>query len=120
MDKQAYNITSENSCAVVCFIGYCSNETIETLPAEFSLLCDKNVSRYILDFSACPIVNSLGIATILEALLIIKDYDGQVVITGLDALKTRFFTLTGIFSLADQAENMGEAKQMLDFPEKIV
>lgn len=118
MSRQAYIIKSENSCAVVSFIDYCSNETIGNLPDELSSICAKGVDKYILDFSACTIVNSLGIATILEALLIVNEYDGQVVITGLDTLKTRFFKLTGILSLANQANNMNEAEQMLDLSVK--
>ena len=109
MATLAYTITEENGLPVVRFQNYCTNETLEGLADKVGHLCDKDKNRLIFDFAKCEIINSLGMAALLETLMIVQDYEGQVVISGLNAIQKKFFGLTGVFSLSTQADDIAQA-----------
>ena len=109
MATLAYTITEENGLPVVRFQNYCTNETLEGLADKVGHLCDKDKNRLIFDFAKCEIINSLGMAALLETLMIVQDYEGQVVISGLNAIQKKFFGLTGVFSLSTQADDITQA-----------
>lgn len=113
MGESSFEICQNGAFPVIKFKNYCNNETLESLGAQISELCDNDKTKLIFDFSECQVVNSLGLATILEVLLIAKDYEGKVVITGLDSVKTRFFSLTGVFSIAENAPSNKIAEDKL-------
>lgn len=113
MLEKAFKINQEEQFAIIQFFDYCSNESLDGLLEHIGITCDAGTTQFMLDFSNCQIVNSLGIATLLEGLLIIKDYEGTAIIFGLDPIKKRFFSLTGVFSLAELVENYTEAFEHL-------
>lgn len=114
MSDNAFEINIEAGIPLVKFLNYCTNETLANLGRSLCDLCDEDKTRMIFDFSACQLINSLGLATLLEVLMLIQDYEGEVAIIGLDATKQKFFNLTGVFALAQLAQNLDEAKEMLD------
>ncbi|HAE39207.1 MAG TPA: hypothetical protein DCG57_11295 [Candidatus Riflebacteria bacterium] len=113
MAALAYTITEEKGFPVVRFQNYCTNETLEGLADKVGSLCDKDKSRLIFDFTSCEIINSLGMAALLETLMIVQDYEGRVIISGLNAIQQKFFGLTGVFSLSTHAEDLTQAFTML-------
>jgi len=117
MAALAYTITEENGFPVVRFQNYCTNETLEGLADQIGHLCDKDKSRMIFDFAKCEIINSLGMATLLETLMIVQDYEGRVIVSGLTAIQKKFFSLTGVFSLSTQIDDIDQAFKLLQSPQ---
>jgi len=113
MAALAYTITEEKGFPIVRFQNYCTNETLEGLATKVGNLCDKDKSHLVFDFTSCEVINSLGMAALLETLMIVQDYEGLVVISGLNAIQQKFFGLTGVFSLSTQAENIDKAFEVL-------
>ncbi len=113
MSQSAYSINSDDTFPVISLINYCTNETLEGLGEKVCDLCDADKNHIIFDFTDCQIINSLGLATLLEVLMIIQDYEGEAVITGLDATKEKFFSLTGVFSIARTAPDKESTKEAL-------
>lgn len=114
MAELAYAVTEEKGFPVVRFKNYCTNETLEGLATKVGHLCDKDKNRLVFDFSACEVINSLGMAALLETLMIVQDYEGKVLISGLNAIQQKFFGLTGVFSLSTQAEDINSALSMFE------
>lgn len=113
MNNQAFSIRFEAEIPVVVFQNYCTNETLSKLGKSLCDLCDEDRTEMIFDFSQCQLINSLGLATLLEVLMLVRDYEGRVMITGLDATKQKFFNLTGVFALAEHSESFAEALSSL-------
>lgn len=113
MSALAYTITEEKGFPVVRFQNYCTNETLEGLADKVGHLCDKDKNHLVFDFTSCEVINSLGMAALLETLMIVQDYEGEVIISGLNAIQQKFFGLTGVFSLSTQAENITKAFDLL-------
>lgn len=113
MATLAYTITEENGFPIVRFQNYCTNETLEGLADKVGHLCDKDKNRLIFDFTSCEVINSLGMAALLETLMIVQDYEGRVIISGLNAIQQKFFGLTGVFSLSTQADKIADAFGLL-------
>ncbi|PKL49235.1 MAG: hypothetical protein CVV42_06825 [Candidatus Riflebacteria bacterium HGW-Riflebacteria-2] len=113
MAALAYTVTEEKGFPVVRFQNYCTNETLEGLATKVGQLCDKDKNRLVFDFTSCEVINSLGMAALLETLMIVQDYEGRVVISGLNAIQRKFFGLTGVFSLSVQADDMAQAFELL-------
>jgi anti-anti-sigma regulatory factor len=113
MGQIAYSINNQDTFPVISLVNYCTNETLEGLGEKVCDLCDDDKNLLIFDFKDCQIINSLGLATLLEVLMMIQDYEGKAVITGLDATKEKFFSLTGVFSIAETASDIEAGKQIL-------
>lgn len=109
----SYVIKTDGEFPVIDFLNYCTNESLEGIAEKVSALCDEDRTKIIFDFSGCQVINSLGIATLLEVLMIIQDYEGQAVITGLDAAKKKFFSLTGVFTVSEHSDNLAQASEAL-------
>lgn len=109
----SYAIKTDGEFPVIDFLNYCTNESLEGIAEKVSALCDEDRTQIIFDFSGCQVINSLGIATLLEVLMIVQDYEGTAVITGLDAAKKKFFSLTGVFSVAESSDDQAQAVEIL-------
>lgn len=113
MSEIAFAINIKEEFPIVSFHNYCTNETLAGLAKKVCDLCDEDRNHLIFDFSKCQLVNSLGLAALLEVLMMVQDYEGKVAITGLDATKQKFFSLTGVFTIAQVAGDLNEAQQLL-------
>ena len=69
--------------------------------------------RFVLDLTDCKVINSLGVAAVLDiAVKVIDDYRGKLVLSGLDAMKTSVFTLAGIIPYLPAVKTMAEAVKL--------
>lgn len=70
-----------------------------------------------IDFSACPVINSMGMSLLLEAKdKICQDYRGKLVLAGLKAIMKKAFDLAEITPTAVVVETIDEAVLQLGAP----
>lgn len=71
-----------------------TGEKLNTILDEIAL---KGKTRYVLDFSSCPLINSPGVACLLDLTMkIIEDFRGKLVITGVDQMKLTVMRMVNI------------------------
>lgn len=112
-----HQLTSELKVGIlsVGISGYCDETCGDALMKLIrKALEEDKAAHFILDFSECSVVNSPGIAQVVEGVELIHiDFQGQVAICGLDATQKSFFRMTGIFEMAMLAEDRVQATHLL-------
>ena len=67
---------------------------------EIMLECiDENQSDIMLDCSEMPYIDSTGLGVLVSINKKVKEYDGNIIITGLKPHIKRIFTITGLESI---------------------
>lgn len=99
---------------VIAVKGYFNAETGKEVHQVADNLLRQDKIQIIIDFAACKVVNSLGIASLIDlALKILDDFKGRLVLAGLDDFKVSVFETAGLFPLAEGAKTVAEASQTL-------
>lgn len=119
MQNSQYKISEKEDVVIVSFRGNCNAEGLETLSGDIEQYCEKGLSKYVFDFSECKLLNSPAMGELLDALLIVdRDYEGHIIVSGLDSLKNTLFSVCGIIPLAQKADNIKSAIETLKSIEK--
>ena len=107
--------TLESDRSVVIEIkGYFDGVAGQSLDAAVDALARKGKTGVILDFGPCDIINSMGVAALLDILLkVTEDFKGKVVFCGLDTLKRNVFKIAGLFSVAPEAPDRAQAEKLV-------
>lgn len=107
-------ISIKNNIPVVSFIGHCKVEGIDDLCSRLQKLALEGHKKFVFDYSACKLINSPAMGEILEAILLIdRDFEGHVVVSGLDSLKETLFSISGIIPIAQPAPDVIAALDLL-------
>jgi hypothetical protein len=107
-------IDNDTGIPVFSFIGHCKIEGISDLTAVLAELAGQGRRRFVFDFSACKLINSPAMGELLDAILLIdRDYEGHIVVSGLDSLKETLFTISGIIPIAQEAADTASALKIL-------
>ena len=89
---------------------YFDDEMARSLQEDLKPLIQGGRNRCVLDLSNCPLVNSPGVAYILDlAIRLREDCDGCLVLCGMTELMFDVFTMVGIIPTAETAANREEA-----------
>lgn len=76
-------------------------------------LFQKGHSRFIVDLRQCKIINSRGLASMLDlAMKCTDDYRGKLVVTGIDQTKQNLFELIGLDTIITPAPTLEEAARL--------
>lgn len=114
MSNTQLEIDSSGPIPVVKFIGNCNVEGLETLQENLATLNNKGHNKFVFDFSACRLLNSPAMGELLDAILMVdRDFEGHIVVSGLDKLKETLFTISGIIPIAQEAKTASEGVQLL-------
>lgn len=114
MAEKAFSVLLNKEYPMIEFVNYCNEQTLDGLVGEVDSLCKSGKTKMVFDFSRCNVINSLGITVLIESLVLAQDHQGDVVITGADSIKKKFFSLTGVFSIADSSETIQQAFEILN------
>jgi len=95
--------------------GYCNETTGDSLVGEIKKVLEEGKARkFLMDFSACEIVNSCGVAKVLDAVEMIGiDFQGKVIICGLNVTTKSFFDMVGVFDSAEFTSTLAEARKFI-------
>ncbi|MDD3147252.1 MAG: hypothetical protein PHD82_08120 [Candidatus Riflebacteria bacterium] len=112
--SQMMQISVKNEIPVVAFSGNCKVEGIDQLCQKLHEFAVAGHKKFVFDFSCCKLINSPAMGEILEAILLIdRDFEGHVVVCGLDSLKETLFSISGIIPIAQPAPDVIAALGML-------
>lgn len=100
--------------SLICISGYYNDEAGSQMDTLFQQLLKAQKKHFVLDFSGCETANSPGVASLMDLCLrVTDDYRGRIVIFGVDPLKDSFFTMVGIFNVAQKAGDLPEALRLV-------
>jgi hypothetical protein len=107
-------IDNSRTIPVFKFQGNCNVEGLENLQNELKSLHSKGNSRFVFDFSACKLLNSPAMGELLDAILLVdREFEGHIVVSGLDSLKETLFTISGIIPIAQETRSAEEGIRLL-------
>ncbi len=108
-------ISLKKNIPVICFSGNCKVEGVAGLCERLQEFAVAGHRKYIFDFSTCKLINSPAMGEILEAILLIdRDFEGHVVVCGLDSLKETLFSISGIIPIAQPAPDVIAAIEFIE------
>jgi hypothetical protein len=115
LENSQLQITIRKNIPIVTFSGYCKVEGIEDLCKRLNELAIGGHRKFVFDFSACKLINSPAMGEILEAVLLIdRDFEGHIVICGLDSLKETLFSISGIIPIAQSTSDLISAVDLAE------
>jgi anti-anti-sigma factor len=104
------DLVQSNNLPIIKATGYFNDETGNRLNEIADELLEKGNSNIIIDFENCELMNSLGIAALLEMTLKTKeDYQGKVVFANPSQLLIEVFELAFLLPDNEVAESIEEA-----------
>lgn len=110
MEAFSVGVEERDGCAILHLHGYFDGAAGQALEAELDRQLRGGRVRIVFDFAPCQVVSSPGVASMVElAVKVCDDFQGRLVLCGLDALKLKVFTLAGILDMCAAAPGVAEA-----------
>jgi len=107
-------IVENGNITVFTVKGYFEEKAGKELAKEADRYLQQGRFILIIDFAECLVISSPGIAALIDlALLVIDDYKGRVILSGLDRLKTSVLSMSGVIPLAEVAPSIEDALKRL-------
>jgi len=117
MSRQASDvqIREEGGAIIAVLNGYFNEDTGQQLETQIDARLKGGARRFVIDFARCPLINSPGVASLLEVCIkVAEDYQGSIALCGITELMEEVFTMAGILVLAPNAKDLPEALELLD------
>ena len=112
MEKFDITHREQDSISIFTVTGYFTQLTGEQLRTQTDAHLTREKAEMIIDFSQVLVINSPGVAGLLDLVLhIVDDLEGAVYLVGLDRLKNQVLTMAGIIPLATSVDTIDEAIQ---------
>jgi anti-anti-sigma factor len=109
MSSCSVTVQTVDQIAVVEITGYFGETGATLLLPELNAVLPK-LNKVILDFSPCNLISSPGVAAVMEAMVRVnEDFQGTLVLCGLDGVKERLFTMAGIIPIIPSHPTREEA-----------
>ncbi|MFZ2960795.1 MAG: hypothetical protein WA705_28290 [Candidatus Ozemobacteraceae bacterium] len=100
--------------AILRLEGYFSQDAGKVLHEHVEKLLRQKRMFFVIDFSNCPSINSPGAAALLDTtMLIVEDFRGAVVLSGLKPLAASLLSMVGVIPPAVTAGNVEDALKIL-------
>lgn len=94
--------------------GYVAAEAGLAMLAVVDQLLESGRRKIILDFSKCSLINSPGVVAVLQITLkVVEDFQGDIVLVGLNDLQNTVMEMAGVLPVASQAADLDEARAIL-------
>ena len=102
-------VRREPNYAILCTDGYINNTGGEKIAQECYQLLDEGIKRFILNLEKSPIVNSVGIAVLIELIERVREDGEKVVFCNCTPVISKTFKIMGLTQYAELYENEKEA-----------
>ena len=110
MSEDSVQASEIQGFPVLAVSGYLNGELAGDLQGKAAALLREKKVNIIIDLSACKVINSPGVSTLLDLVLNVQeDMQGMVVFCGLDPLKQKVFKMAGILPRAKVAPALADA-----------
>jgi len=98
---------------IIIIKGYLARDAGDKLIAQVEKLAGEQMSNFIFDLSQCKVISSPGVAAIMSITFkVLDDYQGKVVLLGLDQFKIQVLKMSRVIPMAHSVDTLQEA---LDF-----
>ena len=112
-DNLELRVRREDGLAIVEAIGYINNLGGGQIVSECDKLLADGVKKIILNLEQCSIVNSVGIAFLIEAIERVKERGGQLAFCCVAPTIAKTFRIMGLLQNATIYDTEQEARQAL-------
>ncbi|MEA2063901.1 MAG: STAS domain-containing protein [Gemmatimonadota bacterium] len=100
-EKFEVTVRRESLYAVISSDGYINNTGGEKIAEECYKLLDQGVKRLILDLAKSPIVNSVGIAVLIELIERVREDGEKIIFCNCTPVIAKTFKIMGLTQYAD-------------------
>ncbi len=106
--------TVHEGFVILHVIGYCEAELGARLVERIESLARAGNTRIVIDLATCSIINSPGVASLLDAALrLVEDFRGRLVLCGLDRLKTSVLSMAKVLPMVPATADVPTAVALL-------
>ncbi|MBF0545598.1 MAG: hypothetical protein HQM08_14240 [Candidatus Riflebacteria bacterium] len=110
----ALDLSQKDCFSVISVKGYVSADSRDPFTSLIEELLGKGVTNMVFDFSACELINSPGLVIIMDITYrIVDDFNGRLVLTGLDSLKEKSLRIIGVLARAQMAQTVEVGLELL-------
>lgn len=115
MSEFTIEVSKSNNVTVVSTSGYLDDKGGEILGDKIETLISDGNIYYVFNFENTPVINSIGLSTLLDAMVQIIDYnDGEVAVTGLSKLTETALRMTGVLTLCEAYPTLSDAVKAIE------
>ena len=108
-DNFEVSIERETTYAVLRTEGYINNTGGEKIAQECYKMLDEGVKTFILNLAKSPIVNSVGIAVLIELIERVKEEGEKVIFCNCTPVIAKTFKIMGLTQYAELYDNEKDA-----------
>ena len=109
----SYTTETRDSILLLRTHGYINNSGGEAILAEVERQVPEGIRDVVLNMQESRVVNSIGISYLIDTIKKLKEHDGTVVFTGLDAAVDKAFMIMGLFTFSEKAVSEDAAVELL-------
>lgn len=114
MDDGKIQVSEKGNIIILVVTGYFN----EIIGAQANQLVEKYAlegkNLFVLDFAACTLINSPGVASMVDITLkITDDFQGKLALTGIDQMKWTIFKMVSIIQRVQTASTIQEGCQLI-------
>ena len=111
--EQSIPVTVNGNIAIVTAPGYVNEKSAEVISQECNRLIEDGVRHVLIDMGECRMVNSVGIAIIIEIIEVIGERDGTLGFCCLSETIAKTFQIMGLLQLTAIFESEEDALQAM-------
>tara|TARA_B100000029_G_scaffold487806_1_gene543708 strand:- start:193 stop:543 length:351 start_codon:yes stop_codon:yes gene_type:complete len=100
MSTESIPVTMEGKVAIVTAPGYVNEKIAEAISEECNSLIDGGICQVLIDMKECRMVNSVGVAIIIEIIELLGEQEGSLAFCNLDETIGKTFQIMGLKELA--------------------
>ncbi len=111
MEEATFEIQTQerDGVPVIILKGYLDEDAATRIDSAIEGFHQKGKNGFVLDFSGCTNVNSLGASALLDmGVKISEEFQGKLLLAALPAYQNRVFSLMGIFQVAQPVATIEE------------
>ncbi|MFZ2956308.1 MAG: STAS domain-containing protein [Candidatus Ozemobacteraceae bacterium] len=113
IDQSQIELRTVDNVVVAEVTGYYNDDTGREILARLDSVLRSGTNRLIIDFANCPLINSMGVASLLELTFRIReDHFGHIILSHITELMENVFDMAGILPLAEVASDIDSALEL--------
>ena len=118
MQKFQLRAIQQGEVVLISIEGYFGEDAGKRLVWEATRFFQRGLNKFVVDFSACEYINSVGLTNLLDMTLkVVDDRRGRVLLAGVNQLMVDVIAISGIDEFAEYAPTVSEAMDRLSAPQ---
>lgn len=119
MEKFTISHRKQDAIAIISATGYFGEEAGKEVREYFLTYSKEGFTNFIIDFSNCEVINSLGLSALFDVTLKISDdLQGKIFFAGMNQLMLGVVSMAGMDDFAEYVSDVDAALFKLGFQKK--